>query len=517
MLKPTKATHSNRSFRMLCSTFSKHYFAAGFNRANLVCGALICSLVLTTCSKTPPPPPLVLAKDPFTITFVTLNSPTTYYYNGDKELAGIEYDLAMLFVKSLGAAYQVKFLVVNNISQVLPALESGEADIAASDLSITAAREKVVSFAQPYQTIQQELIYNKELNARPTKNLLDLTGTSLVVPASTSFAERLKKMKTTKPGLEWEERRNVNTEQLIEEVANGDIEYTIADSHLISILQNYYPSLEVAMSLGEPEKIAWALPKYSKLKLLLNKTPLSKKQPTDNQVALAEKVDAFFARIKKDGTLRNVLDRYLGNTKRLDAVDIKAFLIRSRSLLPKYVPLFKQAQDITDIDWRLLAAISYQESHWDTYNTSPTNVRGLMMLTENTADLMGVTDRLDPKQSIPAGAKYIMKLKDTLPIQIAEPDRTYVALAAYNIGYAHVEDARVLAQRQHLNPNSWADIKKTLLMLNNPDYYTTVKYGYASGGAPVVFVDSIRSYQHILERYQPSQNPTTESFKIVNN
>ena len=481
-----------------------------------MCGALICSLILCTCSKTPPPP-VVPVKDPFTITFATLNSPTTYYYNGDKELAGIEYDLAMLFVKSLGAAYQAKFLVVNNISQVLPALESGEADIAASDLSITAVREKVVSFAQPYQTIQQELIYNKELNARPTKNLFDLTGTSLVVPASTSFAERLKKMKITKPGLEWEERPNVNTEQLIEAVANGDIEYTIADSHLISILQNYYPSLEVAMPLGEPEKIAWALPKRSKLQTLLSKTPLNKKQPTDNQVILAEKVDAFFARIKKDGTLRNVLDRYLGNAKRLDAVDVKAFLIRSRSLLPKYVPLFKQAQEITDIDWRLLAAISYQESHWDTYNTSPTNVRGLMMLTENTADLMGVTDRLDPKQSIPAGAKYIMKLKDTIPNQIAEPDRTYMALAAYNIGYAHVEDARVLAQRQHLNPNSWADIKKTLVMLNNPDYYTTVKYGYASGGAPVVFVDSIRSYQHILERYQPSHDPTTESFKIVNN
>lgn len=485
-------------------------------RASLVFSALFCSLILTTCSKTAPPTTAAV-KDPYTITFVTLNSPTTYYYNGDKELAGIEYDLAMLFVKSLGAAYQAKFLVVNNISQVLPALESGEADIAASDLSITAAREKIVSFAKPYQTIQQELIYNKELNARPTKNLLDLTGTSLVVPASTSFAERLKVMKKTKPELEWEERPNVNTEQLIEAVANGDIEYTIADSHLISILQNYYPNLEVAMPLGEPEKIAWALPKSSKLKALLSKNPLNKKQSADPKADLAEKVDAFFVRIQKDGTLRNVIDRYLGNAKRLDPVDIKAFLIRSRTLLPQYVRLFKHAQEITDIDWRLLAAISYQESHWNTYNTSPTNVRGLMMLTEDTADLMGVTDRLDPKQSIPAGAKYVMKLKDTIPSQIPEPDRTYMALAAYNIGYAHVEDARVLAQRQHLNPNSWADIKKTLVMLNNPDYYTTVKFGYASGGAPVIFVESIRSYQRILERYQSSHNPATENYKIVNN
>ncbi len=138
-----------------------------------------------------------------------------------------------------------------------------------------------------------------------------------------------------------------------------------------------------------------------------------------------------------------------------------------------------------------------------------------MMLTEGTADLMGVTDRLDPRQSIPAGAKYILKLKETIPDRIPEPDRTYMALAAYNIGYAHVEDARVLAKRFKLNPDSWADVKKTLVMLNNPEYYSTVKYGYASGGAPVIFVESIRSYQRILERYQPSHNPSYINYKVA--
>ncbi len=516
MLKPTKAMHFSRCFISLCSKlFIECYSVLTAKHTGLVCGALFCSFALTTCNKTNPPPPVM--EDPYTITFVTLNSPTTYYYNDDKNLAGIEYDLANLFVKSLGAAYQAKFLVVNNISQVLPALEQGKADIAASDLSITAARQKVVSFATPYQTIQQELIYNKELDDSPPRKIKDLSDESIVVPAGTSFAERLKKIQESQPELKWEERPNVNTEQLIEAVASGDIEYTVADSHLISIMQNYYPNLEVAMPLGESEKIAWALPKHSKFRDLLHEASLHKDQPAHPKADLAKKVDAFFVRIQKDGTLRSVLDRYLGNAKRLDPVDVKAFLIRSRTLLPQYVRLFKDAQEITDIDWRLLAAISYQESHWDTYNTSPTNVRGLMMLTESTADLMGVTDRLDPKQSIPAGAKYMMKLKDIIPSQIAEPDRTYMALASYNIGYAHVEDARVLAQRQHLNPNSWADVKKTLVMLNDPNYYTTVKFGYASGGAPVVFVESIRSYQRILERYQPRHNPDTDTFKIAVN
>jgi membrane-bound lytic murein transglycosylase F len=184
------------------------------------------------------------------------------------------------------------------------------------------------------------------------------------------------------------------------------------------------------------------------------------------------------------------------------------------TLLPKYRNIFKQAQEITGIDWRLLAAVSYRESHWDTFSTSPTNVRGLMMLTESTADLMGVTDRLDPKQSIPAGAKYIVKMIETVPERIPEPDRTYMALAAYNIGYAHVEDARILAKRLNLNPDRWADVKKTLVLLNNPEYYLDAKYGYASGGAPVIFVESIRSYQRILERYQASHNTDIFSFKF---
>lgn len=212
-----------------------------------------------------------------------------------------------------------------------------------------------------------------------------------------------------------------------------------------------------------------------------------------------------------------MLDRYYGHNERLNTLDVTTFLNRSNTLLPKYIHLFKQAQDLTGLDWRLLAAVSYRESHWDTYNTSPTNVRGLMMLTEDTADQMGVTDRLDPRQSIPAGAKYIMKLKDTVPDRIPEPDRTYMALAAYNIGYAHVEDARVLAKRLGLNPDSWADIKRTLVLLKMPEYYSNAKYGYASGGAPVIFVESVRSYQRILEKYQPRHHQETFRFRIAGN
>ncbi len=462
---------------------------------------IFCTLMFAGCDKPGGPPTpqtkpdAVQTKDKI-ITFVTMNSPNTYFVDGNNEFAGLEYDLAKLFIQELEDGTQLKFIVVKHIDQVLPNLINGKADIAAADLTVTEARKKRVLFTIPYQDVQQQIIYNKETNKEPPKKLKDLVGLTITVPTGTSFAERLAKLRETEPGLMWEERNDANSEKLISEVANGDIEYTVADSHLVSILQNFYPSLGVAFAIGEPEKIAWAFSKDSDPKLL-------------------EKANAFFTKIKKDGTLRNLIDRYHGSSKRLNPLDIKTFLMNGNKLLPKYVHLFKQAQEITGIDWRLLAAISYQESHWDTFSTSPTNVRGLMMLTEATADRMGVTDRLDPKQSIPAGAKYINLMIETIPERVPQPDRTYMALAAYNAGYAHVEDARVLAQRLKLNPDSWADVKKTLVMLSSPDYYLNAKYGYCSCGQAVVFVESIRSYHNILERYQPSHNPDENTFKIA--
>ena len=467
-------------------------------------------LIVTACDKpanttapTATTTPTAPAAKNKVITFVTMNSPNTYYVNGDNDYAGFEYDLAKLFVKELNSDpkfkdTQLKLIVENHIDQVLPDVLTGKADIAAADLSITELRKKRFNFTTSYEDVQQQVVYNKDAGKTPPKNIKDLIGLPIVVPSGTSFAERLSKLQQHTPNLIWQERVDANSEKLLTEVASEEIEYTIADSHLVANLQNYHPNLGVAFAIGEPEKIAWALAK-------------------DADPALLEKANAFFAKIKKNGTLRNLVDRYHGNAKRLNPLDIKTFLINSNKLLPKYTALFKKAQESTGIDWRLIAAISYQESHWDTFNTSPTNVRGLMMLTEGTADQMGVTDRLDPKQSIPAGAKYINLMIDTIPARIPQPDRTYMALAAYNIGYAHVEDARVLAQRLKLNPDNWADVKKTLMMLNNPNYYVNAKYGYCSGGAPVIYVESIRSYHSILQRYQPSHNVDPDSYKIASN
>lgn len=446
---------------------------------------MLAVLALAGCQKLPEPLPDVRQSKELVV--VTHNGPNTYYVDGDNHFAGLEYDLARIFIKELGPEYKVSFLVVDNITQVIPALLKGRAHMAAADLTITPIRKHMVNFSIPYQDVQQYVVYNTDQGKAP-KKIEDLLNTHIAVPAGTSYAERLRKIAKSEPTLEWEELEQVSADELVERVAEGSLDYTVADGHLSAILGNYYPNLRNGMALGEPEKIGWAFPK-------------------NKDAWLKDKANAFFERIKKDGTLRNLVDRYYGHSKRLKPIDVTAFIQRSRTLLPPYINLFKQAQELTSLDWRLLAAVSYQESHWDKFNTSPTNVRGLMMLTEDTADRMGVTDRLDPKQSIMAGARYIVLLKDAIPERIPEPDKTWMALAAYNIGLAHLEDARVLAQRLKLNPDRWADVKKTLPLLNKVEYYSTLKYGYASGGAPVIFVESIRTYHKILEKHEPAHKP----------
>jgi membrane-bound lytic murein transglycosylase F len=311
------------------------------------------SLLLAGCDKPSEAPipksPVPAVNNDKVITFVTINSPNTYFVDGNNEFAGLEYDLAKLFVQELDDGTQLKFIVEKHIDQVLPNLMNGKADIAAADITVTDARKKHIDFSKPYQDVQQQVVYNKVYTKIPPKNLKELIGKNISVPAGTSFAERLAKLHQLEPNLFWEERRDVDSEKIIQEVVNGEADFTIADSHLVAILQNYYPNLGVAFSIGEPEKIAWGISKQA--------DPM-----------LVEKANAFFTKIKNDGTLRNLIDRYHGNAKRLKPLDIKTFLMNSNTLLPKYKYLFKQAQEITGIDWRLLAAISYQESHWDTFN-----------------------------------------------------------------------------------------------------------------------------------------------------
>ena len=438
---------------------------------------LILVLGMGSCST--PEPPIPPVQENHELVVLTRNSPTTYYEDAYGNYAGLEYDLVKLFAQEIGV--DVRFVVAAEFSKIIPALTKKQVHLVAAGLAITPEREKTVRFGPAYQTVQQQIVYN-DLTMKP-KDIGDLIGKRIEVIAGSSYVERLKQAKKKSPKLEWHEVSAMGIEELLERVANGDSDYSIADSHFVAMTQNFFPDLGVAFNLGKPEQLAWAFPK-------------------DGDPDLFAKAQKFFDRIQKDGTLRRLLDRYYGHIDRLNRIDVVTFLEKMNSTLPSYRKLFQQAQEITDIDWRLIAALGYQESHWDPLATSPTGVRGLMMLTSDTADHLGVNDRLDPKENIPAGASYLLTLKEALPQRIPDPDKTWIALAAYNTGMGRLEDARVLAQQNKLNPDSWADLKKALPLLSKTAYYTSLKHGYARGGEAVIFVENIRNYYNILMKFE---------------
>jgi len=300
------------------------------------------------------------------------------------------------------------------------------------------------------------------------------------VPADTSYVERLTYLKRYYPFLTWRVAEELNTETILEEVWRKRIDCTIGDSNIVAINRRYYPELSVQFDISEPEILAWVLPK--------------------NAEGLQAAVSDWFDDIEDDGTLEQLLDKYYGFIEVFDYVDIRAFKRRIHSRLPRYQNYFKQAAKHYDLDWQLLAAMSYQESHWNPRAKSPTGVRGIMMLTLNTAKEMKIQSRLNAEQSIWGGARYLTQMARRLPDSIAEPDRSYMALAAYNVGFGHLTDARELAERLKKNPDKWSDLAEVLPLLTRKKYYQTLQHGYARGYEPVTYVQRIRDYQDILEK-----------------
>jgi membrane-bound lytic murein transglycosylase F len=266
------------------------------------------------------------------------------------------------------------------------------------------------------------------------------------------------------------------------------VDYVVTDAHTLNIERKLYPNLARAFPIGDPEPIAWAFPR-------------------GGDPYVVARAEEFFLRIIYDGTMRRLIERYYGHVGRLDYLDVARYLEAIRTLLPDHRASFQEAQELTGIDWRLIAALGFQESHWNPNSVSPTGVRGLMMLTAETADRMRVGNRLDAHESILAGARYLQELRDTLPSRVQEPDRTWLALAAYNLGLGHVEDARVLAKRQGLNPNLWVDVKRVLPLLSRYEYFSTLKRGFCRGSEGLALTENIRNYYDILSRYEPPHAP----------
>lgn len=428
-----------------------------------------------------PVPPLTSSGE---LLVLTTNSATTRYIDSHGRFAGLEYDLIELFAKEQGV--KVRYLDRQPLYGILPALHHNVAHVAAAGLAITSDRLDDFEFGPAYQMVQPVIAYNTS-NPAP-RGVAELTGKRVEVVKGSSGVEQLRVLRKRFPKLRWSEVPEGDSEGLLSRLSEGKTDFVVTESHSLDVMRNFYPNLARAFPIGDPEPLAWVFPKGG--------DPLVKQRARE-----------FFLRIINDGTLRRLMERYYGHVQRLNQVDIANFFERMRKVLPRYRIMFKRAQESTGIDWRLLAALGFQESHWRPDAVSPTGVRGLMMLTNETADRMGVSDRLDPHQAIRAGAHYLRELKETLPARIQEPDRTWLALAAYNVGYGHLEDARRLAQRSGLNPDLWVDVKRMLPLLSRYEYYSTVKHGFCRGGEALILTENIRNYYDILSRFEEPHVP----------
>ena len=407
--------------------------------------------------------------------------------------AEFERELARLFAEHLHSSVE---LIPSPPDKIDRALRRHRAHLAAASLR-SQVNVSSLYFGPSYQTVRERLVCSRD--GEPPRSLSGLLDVSIAVPADSGQEFALKEAQAELPSLKWESRRDASTEDLIREVSNGMLECTVANQNRYANARNYYSNLVATLDIGSPSKLAWAF-------------------SMDADPGLFKEANIFFDRIKKDGTLNRLLDRYYGHYERLQTMDAAAFIARIDTVLPGYRSLFEEAATLTGADWRLLAALAYQESQWDPLATSYTNVRGMMMLTEDTADRMNVTNRLDPRESIVAGAKYLALIRDQLPDRVAEPDRTWMALAAYNQGYGHLEDARILTERMGMNPDSWTDVKKWMPLLNQPGYYESLKHGYARGGEAVILVENIRSYYDMLKRLrldEPKVDTSSISHRLI--
>jgi membrane-bound lytic murein transglycosylase F len=405
----------------------------------------------------------------------TRNGSTTYYLDRHENPTGPEFSLVSQFAESRG--WKVNWTMHESTSDVLEALKSGSAHIAAAGLTHLQSRTEQFAQGPAHTEITEQLVCHREMRPMPRKPE-DVANVSITVTASSSYVETLGKLAEKHAGVSFKEDDSKTTEVLLSDVAKKEVDCTVADSNIVQIMRRHFPNLEVAMNLTQGNNLGWYLPAGSD--------------------ELAANAHEWMNSEAGDSALGYVESQYYAYINEFDFVDLRALNRRIDDRLPNFMEEFFEAELNTGMPAELLAALAYQESHWDPSAVSPTGVRGIMMLTRNTAESLGVTNRLDPAAAIDGGARYLADRHRRLPDTIPEPDRTFLALASYNIGRGHLLDARQLARELGKNPDSWDDMKEVLPLKADKRYYPSTRYGYARGFEPVHYVQRIRNYQDVI-------------------
>jgi membrane-bound lytic murein transglycosylase F len=422
----------------------------------------------------------VLAEDVLHV--ITREAPSIYY-EGRNGATGYDYELAKRFADELGVELRVR--VADDNTEILSVLSRNYAHIGLAGLSGQPGIAGEYRVLPTGITAQSVVVYHRDL-MRPD-SLNDLTGQTLHLVAESNHEHLIA---NENQGLDWQVHPSIDAAGVLARVESGEFAYAVVSSNELELNHVFYPHVKKAFYLGEPEELAWLF-------------------PTDQDNTLVNAAAEFLEKLKADGTLDQLAERFYGHLDQLNYVGARTFMHHVDNRLPKYEALFQDYASDFGIDWRLLAAIGYQESHWRPNAVSPTGVRGLMMLTRNTASYIGINNRMDAEESIQGGAKYFRMVHRKIPKRIPEPDRTWFALASYNVGYGHLEDARRLTEGAGKNPDRWMDVKEFLPLLAQKEWYTKTRFGFARGHEPVLYVQNIRRYYDVLARITEQAQPDT--------
>jgi len=405
---------------------------------------------------------------------ITRTAPSIYYEGRDGK-TGYDYELARMFAEDLGV--ELRLRIADDNSEILSILDRNYAHLGLTGL--TGRPEFDARFHSVANGIvaRSVVVYNRDFE-RP-ESLQDLSGQAIHLMADSNHRTPLAAQEDPETAIDWIPHQDLDAAGLLARVESGELPYAVVASNELDLHHVFFPEVKRAFSLNEPSDLLWLF-------------------PAEQDQSLATAARQFMAKVEADGTLEQLAERFYGHLDRLNYVGARTFFHHVKNRLPKYDELFRAHAASYNLDWRLLAAIGYQESHWRPNAVSPTGVRGLMMLTRNTASHIGVSNRLDVEESIRGGAKYFTIVRRKVPERIPEPDKTWFALASYNVGWGHVEDARRLTEGAGKDPDRWMDVKEFLPLLAQKEWYTKTRFGYARGNEPVIYVQNIRRYYDVL-------------------
>ena len=448
--------------------------AAAYRLATPAVPALLCLLALAGCNAEPSG--LAQLRERGELRVGTVNEPTVYYL-GAQGPQGFDYRLARAFADHLGV--QLIIVPARDRSNLRELLAAGRIDIAAAQLTADERWKRVGLATNSYRDVEQLVVQRRGHAA--TRNISGLNGARVVVREGSPQLELLRVLHNGGATyLAWTELPREQADPL-DWVNTGDADYAIIDRSEYAFARHLYPEVSVAFSLPDPRPVQWLV-----------------RRPA---LELRDAANQFFAQAQATGLLHRLAREADAEAGDFEYQEARRFQDDIAARLPVLRPLFEQAAARVSLDWRLLAAVGYQESRWDNQAVSADGAAGIMMLTAATAHSVGVSDRSAPAQNIAGGAAYLAQVLQMIPERIAEPDRSWLALAAYNVGYGHLEDARVLAQSQGKNPDSWEIVKQYLPWLAEERWYQQARRGYARGWEPVRFVEQVRGFLAVLEWY----------------